>query len=302
MNDNLKKIINLPKDKITIIPHDNIDVDAILSSILLSKIFDYLEIQSEIVIFDKIVSKDTMYILSLLGIDISSYMSSDEDEKRKIFLVDHYETIHSGRVIGVIDHHPNNNNFEYDIYEYKNSCATAYIIYEYMLELKMDITPEIVQMVGFAMLVDTCSFNSSKTDKKEAELFTDIIKQYGFNFDNMCEISYLYTDIYNMSMDEIITNGLKIYDFKQGKVRASYMQVKKSIDKEKLSNILSVLRDIVKKDFLLEWVYIVYVINKNEKKTYVYDIFFDGIVSNSYGNILSRGNDIIPILEKKYNI
>lgn len=45
---------NFAKRKITILGHDNIDVDAFLSGILLSKLFDFLKIENEFIILEEV--------------------------------------------------------------------------------------------------------------------------------------------------------------------------------------------------------------------------------------------------------
>ena len=284
MNLTLQKIINLPKAvKISILPHDNLDVDAILSSILLSQILDYLKIDNEIIVFDKKTARDTNYICKLVGVDISSYIVDEEDSSRNLFLIDHFSTSHKGSVIGCIDHHPTNQNINCDIYEYRASCATAYIIYSFMLEINMEVTKEMFEMITYAMLVDTCSFTSSKTVKKEAEILPSIVSSYGLDFKKMKERAYLYTDIENMSIEEIITNGLKEYHFKRGTVKASYIQSKNNVNEDLFAEISSEIRKRVLDENLLLWVFISYALE--EKKTYLHLISALDVESKKYDRI-----------------
>lgn len=300
MNLTLQKIINLPKDsKISLLPHDNADVDAIFSCILLSKLLDFFQIENEILIFDKTIAKDTMYICDIVGINVNMYIEEHEDKKRNLFLLDHFSTVHKGNVIGCIDHHPTENNIQYPIYEYRKSCATAYIIYTYMLEVNMKITKEIVELLGYAMLVDTCSFTSSKTVESESKILPDILLSYGLDYNKMCEISCLYTNIHEMTLDEISTNGLKLYDYNRGKVKSSYLQLKQNIDDELLKKVILKITNILSNEKLLLWIFIVYAID--EKKTYVYLIHSTGVEYKIYDRIISRGVDIMPKVEEMFN-
>ena len=102
----LNNIIQSAKGKnITILPHDCADVDAIISCILLSKLFDFFNIKNNICIIDKNIGKDTNNIISSLGYDVKDFFEVSEDENRELFLVDHYKTSHKGNVVGIIDHH-----------------------------------------------------------------------------------------------------------------------------------------------------------------------------------------------------
>jgi len=296
MEEVLKKIKMLPKNKIiTILPHDCIDVDSIFSAILLSKLLSHFNIKSEIVIFDKKVDKDTNYFLNKLNYNVSKYVTKFEDESRLLFLVDHYETIHSGTVIGCIDHHFTTKEICYNIYLYKNSSSASYIIYNLLKKAKIKITEEIVLLVSYATLVDTCSFTSTKTNVKEKEEILQLLKSSNFNVEKMVEESLCLQDLSKMTFEEIIYNGVKSYNFNTHKVRSSYVQTNNlGISCE----IIDKISNIVKKENLDMWVFIIF--DMINKKTKVYKIMQEKIQSEEICMILSRGQDIMPKIEEKY--
>lgn len=124
---------SLPKQKITILGHDNIDVDAFLSGILLSKLLNFLKIDNEFVILEKVKENETYKIVKeLFNIDMKKWEKVSEDGNRNLFLEDHFETTHLGKIVGCIDHHPTAKKIEYKYQYRRNSCASAYLIYEIM--------------------------------------------------------------------------------------------------------------------------------------------------------------------------
>ena len=103
----LKEVLS-QYEKVSIIGHDNIDVDAFLSGILLSKLLEYLEIKNEFIILEEVKENETYKIIQeLFRINMKEYVNKKEDTSRKLLIEDHYETKHSGEVIACIDHHPN---------------------------------------------------------------------------------------------------------------------------------------------------------------------------------------------------
>ena len=63
-NSKVEELINsLKGKKITILGHDNIDVDATLSGILMSQLLDFLEIENEFCIMQEVKEDDTYTIL-----------------------------------------------------------------------------------------------------------------------------------------------------------------------------------------------------------------------------------------------
>lgn len=297
MEKTLTKIKKLPKEKnITIVPHDNVDVDSIFSAILLSKLLSHFNIKNEIVIFDKKIDKDTSYFLNKVNYSISKFLTYDEDENRLLFLVDHYETTHSGTVVGCIDHHFTTKDICYDIYLYKNSSSASYIIYNLLKGANIKITKEIILLVCYATLVDTCSFTSTKTNVKEKEEILQLLKSNSFNVKKMLEESLCLQDLTKMTSEEIIYNGAKSYTFNGHNVKSSYVQTN-TLDIS--SDIINKISNIVKEENLDMWVFIVF--DMINKKTKVCKIMQDRIQTEEINLILSRGQDIMPKIEEQYN-
>lgn len=289
-------IKKLSKDTlITILPHDTVDVDAAFSAILLSKIFDYYEIPNEILIFDKKINKWTMYFLSKLGYDLSEFLAKDEDESRKLFLVDHYKTSHKGNIIGCIDHHYTSEKLNYDYYLYSPACSATYYIYKIMKKLNFKISREIIQLVGYASFIDTCSFKSTKWTKKEKDEIISLLKDYNFNVDEMLKECLCIDDLSKMSLEEIIANGFKRYEYGKNIVKSSYVQITSLEISEDVINLIS---KIVAKEKLAMWVFIVS--DMINEKAMVYKITQNQIITEKYDKILSRGKDIMPVVEKQF--
>lgn len=293
----IKKIKELPKGEIiSILPHDNADVDSIFSAILLSKLLSNFNVKNEIIIFDKNIDKDTSYFLNKVNFDLSKYITNLEYDNRLLFLVDHYETIHSGIVVGCIDHHFTTKEICYNIYLYQNSSSASYIIYNLLKKANIKITKEIILLVCYATLVDTCSFTSTKTNVKEKEEILQLLKSNNFNVEKMLEESLCLQDLTKMTSKEIIYNGAKSYTFNTHKVKSSYVQTN-TLDIS--SDIINKISSIVKEENLDMWVFIIFdIINK---KTDVYKIEQNKIYIEEFQTILSRGQDIMPKVEEQYN-
>ena len=92
--------------KLTILGHDNIDVDAFLSGVLLSRLFNFLKIDNEFIVLEEIAEGNETYdiVKKLFNIDMKDWERTGEDAERLLFLEDHFETVHAGKVVGCIDH------------------------------------------------------------------------------------------------------------------------------------------------------------------------------------------------------
>ena len=119
MNEKLEELKAVLEDKnnICVIGHDNIDVDSVLSGILLARLLNFLGKKATFIILQPVKKDETYRIIKeLFDIDIKQF-EAPENETRNLFLVDHYETKHLGEVVGCIDHHPTKKENSYDMLE-----------------------------------------------------------------------------------------------------------------------------------------------------------------------------------------
>lgn len=293
----LKKV--LAKKYITILGHDNIDVDAALSGILMSRLLNFMGIENEFCILEKVKKDDTFEILQeMFGIDMSEFEHVSEDYERTILLLDHYETVHCGEVIACIDHHPNSAKNEYQFMYTRNSCATAYLIYEIMQEAGFPVGAEEAKMIVVSMMVDTTAFRSSKTIKEEAEEAKVLAEKFGLDYEALEKYCLCLTPINKLTAEQIISNGQKWYDYSGYTVGSSYLQLYGLPDERILNDWLERLEA---KRYETDCKMLVFIIfETKENLTYEYRITEYGISKLVKQGILSRGKDIMPVIENMF--
>lgn len=283
---------------ITILGHDNIDVDAVLSGILMSRVLDFLRIKNRFCILENVKKDDTYDILGeAFAIDMKKYELVNEDEDRILLLLDHYETTHKGKVIACIDHHPTKQMKDYDFIYSRNSCATAYLIYEIMKVIGYPVTPEDAEMIILSMMVDTTAFRSSKTIKEEVIVAKELAEEFELDYIELQRIGLCLTPIDDLSTEQIISNGQKWYNYGGNKVGSSYLQLY-GVPEEEVSGWLEKLKE---KRYQTNSKMLVFIIfDTEENLTYEYRITEDGIDKFVKLGILSRGKDIMPVIEKMF--
>lgn len=300
LKERAKKLVSTLKGKkVTILGHDNIDVDACLSGILMSRLLSFLNIENQFCILEKVKEDDTYEIITeLIGINMKKWEVQQEEESRTLFLLDHYETVHKGKVIGCIDHHPTHQKKDYSFMYVRNSCATAYLIYELMKEVNFPIGEEETKMILVSMMVDTTSFRSSKTIKEEVEIAKKLAEKYQLDYMFLEKCCLCLTPINKLTIEEIISNGQKWYNYNGNKVCSAYVQLYELPQKLQLEKWLSRLKTKLLETCSDMLVFIIF--DTKENKTYEYHIMNDDITENVSEGILSRGKDIMPKIEKRY--
>lgn len=292
-------IATLKGKKITILGHDNIDVDATLSSVLMSKLLDFLNIENHFCILEEVKQEETYQIISeLIGVDMKEWQEKGEEKDRNLFLVDHYETQHDGTVIGCVDHHPTKQEKGYSFMYVRNSCATAYLIYEMMKAVNYPIGKEEAKMIVVAMMVDTVSFRSSKTIQEEVKQAKILAEEYQLDYGFLERYSLCLTPIEKMTTEQIITNGQKWYSYNGQEVGSSYLQLYGLPEKVQLQKWLEALRESLQRTCKDMLVFII--LETQNNRTYEYHIMKDCIKEIVTEGILSRGKNIMPLIEVRY--
>lgn len=288
-------------EKVTIIGHDNIDVDAFISGVLLSNLLNFLKIENEFLILEEVKEDETYHIIKeMFGIDMKKYYSEHEDESRNLFLEDHYSTVHAGKVIACLDHHLTEDGIvnDYSFYYSRISCSTSYMVYELMIEAGYKISKEEAKMILISMMIDTVSFRSRKTIESEVFKAKELAEQYDLNFEELEKYCLCLTPIDTFSVEQIINNGYKYYNYYGKKVKSSYIQVYGNPEKSKIIDWIYNILGRLKSEKLYMWVFIVFECKNNI--TYEYRVTEKGVEKILSEGILSRGTNIMPKIEKLF--
>lgn len=289
-----KRGAKMKKGRIIVLGHKNPDVDSMISGYLLSSYLRYKKYDVEYVIPDEKIDEESRLIVEGCGIDTSNF-SGTILEGSKLILVDHHETEFKNDVIAVIDHHPTIKTFEYPIYINEKASSTTKHIYDIVSkECPQYIGRRFIELVIIGMVVDTCSFRSSKSKPGDKEWVLDMCEKYGINIDEIMEIGDCITDIDDVNKASL--HGYKGYNYFGKSIGTSYIQVRE-VDETKIDLILDILKEKVKQDSLRMWLFIV--TNLTDVTTTVYKISRHEVEINQYDFMASRGSNIMPQIENE---
>lgn len=287
--------------KLTILGHDNIDVDAFLSGVLLSRLFEFLKIDNEFIVLEKVSEGNETYdiVKKLFNIDMKDWERTGEDAEHLLFLEDHFETVHAGKVVGCIDHHPTSKNISFDYEKRRNSSASSFLIYELMLEAGYPVTTEDMKMIIFSMMIDTTAFKSSKAIPVEVEVAEKLATKYQLDYDELIKTALCLTPIDKMTIEKITSNGEKSYNYNGNAVKSAYLQLYGMPSKQTIDEWTKFLAKRVKKEGLKIFVFIIFETKGN--LTIEYQIMTPHLCKMKiHDGILSRGKDIMPKIEELF--
>lgn len=276
-----------------IIGHKNPDTDTIISSKILSDIFNYYGIKSEYAILEDNYELDDYNKLMIN--DCLTYkptvITKDKLKLNNYFLVDHNDPIQSVgdnvNIIGGIDHHTDTkkiNNLLLTDY-----CCTALYIYS-LFKDKYEFSNIQKHQIYMAFLNDSKFTKSSRYKKKDEEL----VKTLGLNSDysSLFKQYFIPTDL-SLGVKEVFKNGYKRHNLSGVEFESSYIE---SFNNNYLEEYITLIKNYPH-NFLGIW------INYETDNTYAYFKYNDTIKQFDYDFIASRAttitNDVLNYLNKK---
>lgn len=288
--------MNIYLNKYIILGHDNPDIDSIISGYLLEKLMLSKGFNAKFIIPDKKIDLENITICNTFGLNITSYQKElPETKGYKYLLVDHHIRKVNGPIVAVIDHHPDKIGLKIPWYQNEISSSTSCIICR---EHEEYFNKQDIELAILAAMVDTASFNSTKTKKEDITWAKEMCQKYNIDYERLYKAGLCLTNIDNL--EEAKLNGLKKYNFNGQLVESSYIQIE---DITKISSeiayIIDSLMKYVKENDLKLFVFIVH--DMSRFKTTVYDITSKYYNVRSYEFYTSRGNTIMPQTEEDIN-
>ena len=279
-------------NKYIILGHENPDIDSIVSGIVLEKIMKKLGYNVEFIIPDESIEEEIIRICVKYNINIEQFQKNIiEDDTTKYILVDHHERNLNKDIVAIIDHHPTIKTYPIKNNYNVKSSSTAIFIAKNKEDL---LDKEDFILIVLATLVDTASFHSNKTKESDIKWVNEICKKYNFNYKELYQDGLCLTEL--SDLNKAALNGLKKHIINGQKLESSYIQIE-SIDEIIVNKIINKLKKYYKEKELYAFIFIVHDM-KNFKTDYYY-ITENTIEKKEYDSYTSRGNTIIPEIERK---
>lgn len=277
------------KEPITIVGHENADLDSLLSAYFLSMLFSFKGISNQIKFRDDFREPELAYA----GIDYNSFKTGI-DKEDVLFLVDHYIPC-VNEVVGCIDHHPGACVFpeKENFFEIASSSCTK-IIFDLMLEAGMEETKDMVYKTIMSIYGDTLSLTlESKVVPGDKKWIKQKIKEYNFSEGDFIPSGLRLTNV-AQPFSEILKNKFKTFFSSGGtKMATSIICIEYFPDSKFLFDLFSQINRNLQQSDVNMWVLVILCLR--EKKSVVCDVHKNKNIKISYyDKVVSRGRDILP--------
>lgn len=278
--------------RIAITGHDRADVDSVISCVLMRRLLAAWGIAAQIVLHEP--DRQSRRVMARFGMDVQAWAGVTQAGD-SLILVDHHQAAHAGRVIACVDHHPTAYPPDYPYVQLEACGACAVMILRLMREADAPVTQEDERLAVTALYLDTIALRSAKITKEEAAWGEKEAKRLCLDEDWLRREGMGLRDM-TLPVQELAMLGRKVYDYGGARVLSTYVQTD-AMTREKLDEILDVLRGALKSEGAALWVYLVH--DPVRMRSTEYDLLPDGSVKEiPYPYLASRGKDVMPRIEK----
>lgn len=299
-----------PERPLVIIPHDNPDVDAIVSAAMCDIVFDRLGISS-VVCLRTDLDDITACIIEENNLMCPSIDSTITQIPPTSYLVltDWFSVPDaSNPVAAIFDHHPTSVELSALVIEEHKYNSTSKLLYDLFCEgneIFDDIREELVRNVLFTVFTDTNSMKSTRFVEEDAPWIDKMIDKYGFDKDALIETGYCLNDL-SAPVPELACNGAKRYVLPNGKIGYISYIITSCYDHTLDEALAREMRHILDED---NGDYAWHIICDLERdRTYIYKLSRSDVESDrngiweSHDANLSRAANVYPMMEEENRV
>jgi len=267
-----------------IIGHKKPDVDSVISTIILSKIFKNNNIKCYPCFLNKGYEIDE-YNTKILNdcVDLNMHIIDNDDDSLNYVLVDHNDPTQSigfgKRVVWGIDHHKNSKILSNILLD--NTCSCALNIYNFFKD-KYKFSNEEKFLIAMASLADSLFFKGSRYSERDKKLFSEL--GYDLDSNRLFKKYFIPTDL-SLGIEHLFNNITKTYNYKG--VKFDSLVIKTYNEYEYLKqDFINEIKN--KNNFLGVW------IDFNKEMSYAYFKYNANFKEFIYDFLASRAATVIP--------
>lgn len=286
--------IGIHQGPVILTGHLHPDYDSVASCLLMEYFLDQMGVNAKICLYGQ-MDAHSAAALEKYGYPPAPLFSPPPADSRLI-LCDCHATKLDGRIIACADHHPTEDVPDIPVYENRAASSAGRVIYEAAMAhgLKSDRQADFLALSSIYM--DTLSCSSSKFQIGDKPWIQETAARWGFDLAALQVDGLCLTDL-SQSPKLLFQNGFREYTFGKYRIASSYIQVEKA-DPALIRTLLSHCAAACAAGKYDIWIFLCYVPLKKTTDIYRYDRCTKNWKESHHAVLLSRGNDVIPTLER----
>lgn len=274
--------------------HLHPDYDSAASCLLMRHFLNQLGIDAQICLYGQMEAHGAA-LLERYGWD-SVPLFSPLPEDALLILCDCHTTKLPGRVIACADHHPTMDAPDIPVYQNKQASSAGRVIYEAAVAHGLVTDREADFLALSSIYMDTLSCSSSKFQERDKPWIRETAARWGFDMPALRREGLCLTDL-SQSVEILCQNGFRDYTFGKYRVASSYLQVE-SEEPSLVRDLLCRCAEACETQGYDVWIFLYYIPLKRTTDVYQYDRYIKKWTREHHTALLSRGNNVIPALER----
>lgn len=306
----LSRVVERAGSPIVIVPHDNPDVDAIISATTLHHLLSHHDIPSLVClrtppdeITTRIIEENNLFFPGS-SVLIHKIPTSSPVILTDWFCIPDADGSLASRIIAIFDHHPTEKVIDVPIVYEKPYTSSTKLIYDLFAakdgSIPLPLRNEIERNTLYTLFVDSNSMKSTRFNADDLPWMEEKAESLGEDWAHLVETGYCLNDM-SAPIEELSRNGEKRYVLPNSKTaRIAYIMVS-GYDHSLDDDFAALTAESLQEGFDYAWFMIC---DLGRDETHIYrasragDVAGENGTWETYHANLSRAKDVYPMLER----
>lgn len=284
-----------PSDSVAVLTgHLHPDYDSAAACLLMQQFLKQCGVNAQICLYGK-TDAHSATVLQKQGYNLEA-LFSPVPENAVLILCDCHTTTQPGKVIACADHHPVIDAPDIPVYLNRSASSAGRIIYQEAVAYGLQTDRKTDFLALASVYMDTRACRSTKFQAADKPWILETAARWNFDLPDLERDGLCLTDL-TQPVDILAQNDIRAYTFGKYHIASSYIQVEKE-EAVPSVELLEYCSAACYREAYDYWVFLCYIPLKNITDVYLFNRNENTWNKTRHTGILSRGNDVIPALER----
>lgn len=290
----IQALLNQSDNPPVLTGHLHPDYDSAAACLLMQHFFRQWGVDAQICLYGE-MDMHSAVVLQKHGYDPAA-LFAPVPENALLILCDCHTTVQPGHVIACVDHHPTADIPDIPVYVNHSASSAGRIVYQEAVSAGLQTDVETDFLAVASVYMDTLACGSSKFQAADKPWITETAARRKFDLSSLQRDGLCLTDL-TQPLHMLAQNGFREYTIAAYHVGSSYIQGE-AAHSAPIQDILDCCKDACISGAYDYWVFLCYVPLMKTTDIYLFDRKMKTWSHTYHAALLSRGNDIIPALER----
>lgn len=287
-------VLNQSDSAIVLTGHRHPDYDSVAACLLMQQFLKQCGINAQICLYGK-MDAHSATVLQKQGYNPEA-LFSPVPKNAVLILCDCHTTTQPGKVVACADHHPVIDAPDIPVYLNRSASSAGRIVYQEAVTYGLQTNRETDFLALASVYMDTRACRSTKFQAADKPWIIETAARRSFHLPDLERDGLCLTD-FTQPVDILAQNGVRAYTFGKYRIASSYVQAEKE-EAVPIGELLECCKTACCSGAYDYWVFLCYIPLEKITDIYLFNRDKNAWNKTRHTGILSRGNDVIPALER----